>query len=226
MRNNVKMSLKSPVIFIILCIIFSIQVNAQDHLWQTVSIPEICSFQIPDSLELQSGTYKIFNDTYEKIVYKIISSPERVIAQPKGINAFDPQALKLYSRVIVETTRGKKGDYNKLNTSLSVSKEELLEIDAMYKKEIQKSASIMTTKSTKMELLSWQPAKIVKINGVDIFKIAYTRSINDAPPVIVNMYLIQNNDLFHSITISWRINEKNLWSSDFSKIINTFSFNN
>jgi hypothetical protein len=89
---------------------------------------------------------------------------------------------------------------------------------------MQKSASQSTAKGMKMEILSWQPTKIVRISGVDALKITYTRSINDGPQAIVNIYTVQNNDFMHRITISYRLSEESLWANDLARVINTFKF--
>jgi hypothetical protein len=197
---------------------------AQDQTWQTVSIPGICTYQIPPSVEIQKGTYKEFNDKLRGLVLEIETSAERVVAQPKGINSFDPQARKRYCRIIVETDRGQLGEYESLDTPLAVSEEELRELDTFLKQQMQKEAAMYTAKKMKMDLLSWQPARIVRVNGVDALKTTYIRSINDGQPAIVNIYCIQNNDCLHKITISYRLSEKTLWASDLDKIIDTFKF--
>ena len=94
----------------------------------------------------------------------------------------------------------------------------------MLKQGIQQGAALSTSTGMKMTILSWQPAKIVRINGVDAFRTTYTRSMNDAPPVMVNMYMIQNNDCMHTITISYRVAEKGMWATDLGKVIDTFRF--
>lgn len=197
---------------------------AQNQVWQTVSIPGICIYQLPPSVEIQSGTYKECSDKIAGLILKIETSPDRVIAQPKGINDFQLQALAHYCRVIVETDRGRCGEYESLGSPLAVSEEELRGIDSTLKRQMQQTAAISTAKGMKMELLSWQLTKVVKVNGVDALKITYTRSMNDGPPAIVNMYLVQNNDCMHRITISYRLSEKKLWANDLEKVIYTFRF--
>ena len=41
---------------------------AQNQTWQTVSIPGICTYQIPTSVEIQKGAYKELNDTLHGLV--------------------------------------------------------------------------------------------------------------------------------------------------------------
>lgn len=201
--------------------------QAQETTWETVSIPGLCTFQIPPTVEIQKGTYKRITDQFQKVILEIDESPDRVVVQPKGINDFDPVALKKYCRIIVETRRGTKGDYAKLDEPLSVSEAELKEFDKELRNQTeQQTVSILNAKGVKMTILSWQPAKITRVNGVDALVITYTRSINDAPSVLVQVYMmIQNNDVMHTIAISYRESEKDIWADDLGRVINTFKFN-
>jgi len=210
----------------ILFVVFStvLASQAQDATWETVSIPGICTYQIPPTVEIQKGTYKRISDQFRKNVLEISDSPDRVVAQPKGINDFDPVALKRYCRIIVETERGSKGDYAKLDEPLVVSEAELRELEQEMKSQFKKAAELSTTKGMKMTILSWQPLKVVRVNGVDALLATYSRSMNDAPAVLVRIYKVQNNDCFHAVTISYRENEKDLWATDLDKVIDTFKF--
>ncbi len=218
------MRLTTAAIVILCLACLSQPAVAQGQLWQNVSIPEICSYQIPPTVEIQKGTYKQINEKFLGKMLEIAISPDCVVAQPKGINSFDPQALKRYCRIIVETERGACGEYEALDAPFTVSPAELREVDAMLKQQMKQTAALSTAKGMKMKLLSWQPAKIVNVNGATALRTTYTRSMNDAPPVLVNMYMIQNNDRMHTITISYRVAEKNIWAADLGKVINTFKF--
>jgi len=198
--------------------------QSDNRQWEVVSVPGICTFQIPPTVEIQKGTYKKANDQFRKAILQIVTSPNHVMAQPRGINDLDPVALKQYCRIIVETERGSKGDYARLDEPLAVSGLELTEIDGQLRKQIEQGAVLSTSKGMKMNILSWQPAKIVRLSGVYALRATYTRTINDAPTVIVNMYTIQNNDAMHRITISYRESEKDRWAEDLERVLGTFKF--
>lgn len=211
------------VVMILLAGVLATQ--AQETTWETVSIPGICTFQIPPTVEVRKGTYKRINDQFKKMVLEIIESPDRVVAQPKGINDLDPVALKKYSQIFVETERGTKGDYAILDEPLLISEAELKELDKELKNLYeQQTIAVTNANGMKMTIFSWQPLKIVRVNGVDALVITYTRGINDAPPVLVQVYSIQNNDVIHSITISYHEFEKDIWADDFRRVINSFKF--
>ena len=89
---------------------------------------------------------------------------------------------------------------------------------------MEKAAAFLTSKGMKMTVTSWQPAKVVRVNGVDALRTTYTRRMNDAPPVLVNMFMIQNNDRMHRITVSYRVAETEKWARDLDKVADTFKF--
>jgi hypothetical protein len=197
--------------------------HAQDETWQTVSIPGICTYQIPPTVEIQKGMYKEMM-TQARQILEISTSPDHVVAQPKGINDFDPIALKRYCRIIVESEKGAKGEYLKLGNRLIASAEELREIDKIFKSGAQQQMAQLTSRGMKSALVSWQPTKIVRINGVDAFLTTYTRIVNDDAPALVRMYMIQNNDAMHTIIISYREAASYLWADDLNRVIGTFKF--
>lgn len=199
-------------------------VLAQDETWETVSIPGICTFQIPATVELQKGTYKKIVDQFRKSIMEVDTASDSVVAQPKGSNDFDPAALRLYCRVIVDTERGAQGDYGKLDEPMALSELEVEELDRELISQMQQAAALSASKGIQMTVLSLQGAKITRVNGVDALLVTYTKSLNDAPPVLVRMYKIQNNDCLHTITISYRESESNLWAADLGRVIGTFKF--
>lgn len=194
---------------------------AQDATWETVSIPGTGTYQIPPSLEIQAGVYKRFSDKFRRTVLEIETSPDRVVAQPKGINTRDPTAMKRYCRVIVETAQG---HYSKLDEPITLSPTELNSHDKERKDEFQQAAIQSATKGMEVKILSWEPSKIVRVNGIDAVVTTFTRTLNNGPPVLVREYTINNNDRFHRITISYRELEKEIWASDLDKILQTFKF--
>lgn len=200
----------------------SLAVQAQGTNWETVSIPGICTYQIPPTLEIQAGKYKTISDQFHKKILEITHTPDSVVAQPKGINVFNQKALKRYCRVMVETRRGKAGDNPKLDEPMAVSAADLREVNESYKSNIYNSAAAL--KGMKMKILSWLGTKVARVNGVDAILATYTRSVNDAEPVMVRMYTIANNDAVHTITISYRESERQLWANDLNKVVESFKF--
>jgi hypothetical protein len=191
--------------------------------WQTVSVPGVCTFQIPPTLELQGGAYRRVADVIREVWEVPKAAVDRVVAQPAGINRFDAAALKRYARVIVKTEHGVSGDYPRLTDPLAFSEEEMDAIDEQIQREARQGAET-SIGGNEMAILSSQHVKLVRIAGIDALMHEYTRTVNDAPPVLVRAYWIFNNDRVHLVTVSWRISEADLWSSDLERVIQSFKF--
>jgi hypothetical protein len=140
-----------------------------------------------------------------------------LFSQKGSIN--DPVAMGHYCRVIVETDRGEEGEYPTITQKLKLSNREIDAIDQQVKSQTFRLASQAGGK-----ILSWEPFQIVSVNGVDMFKFGYSRSLKNASPVAVSVYSVQNNDVTHRITISYRESEKHLWASDLARILKSFKF--
>lgn len=208
----------------LLIFLFSTQLMASANIWQTVSIPMVCTFQIPPSMEIQKGLYKEISNTINRKM-QISFDEDRVIIQQKHLNEHDKKAFQNYARIIVETDYGQAGEYGNIDTRIKASKVELQELDNIFRKEMEKSLfKINSTTAMNMKIISWTPLKIVQINGVSMIKIQYTRSVKGGPEALVNMFVIQNNDRMHRITVSYRLSEANKWKNDLDKVIYTFKF--
>lgn len=192
--------------------------------WETVSVPGICTFQIPPSMELQAGKYRELMDQFRTLTLQVTDSGNRVVAQQKGLNALDPAALARYARVIVETRTESKGDFNTLGDPLALSRTEVEEFDAEIKKTVEQEAAQSTAAGFRMELKTWGGTRVVRVNGVDCLLTEYSRSVNVAPPASVCLYMFMNNDRMHTVSVSYRTTESDVWATDLEKIVTTFQF--
>jgi len=210
---------------LLLLFFWSAQLFSSTNNWQKVSIPTICTFKIPNSMEIQAGTFKEqTDDLYKKM--QIPFNESSVVIQQKQLNEYNKKAFQNFARILVETDYGNPGDYENISTRIKASKVELRELDNIFKKEVEESFyKINSTGTMNMKLLSWTPVSIVQINGVSMIKLQYTRTVNNAPAALVNLFVVQNNDRMHWITVSYRQVDANLWKNDLDKVIYTFKFN-
>lgn len=212
--------------YIISFLVLTVSLNASTANWQTVSMPNICTFKIPSSMEIQSGVIKFFFDKVHKEILELPTDPNRVIAQQKHLNNANKKAFKSYARIIIDTEYGRKGDYEKISTQYTVSTFELRELNGIFRQEVEAEFENINTKGKMiMQLISWYPTKLVQINGVSMIHIRYSRTVNNGPEALVNMYIVQNNDRMHRITISYRLQNTKLYKDDLAKVIDTFKFN-
>lgn len=192
--------------------------------WETVSVPGICTFQIPPTMELQAGKYRAVMDQYRTQVLQVTDSGNRVVAQQKGLNQLDPTARSRYARVIVETQTESTGDFNRLGEPLPLARSEVEEIDDAIKSAVLQEAAQSTAAGFRTELTSWGGIRVVRVNGIDCLLTKYSRSVNGAPAANVCIYKLMNNDRMHTVSVSYRTTEADLWADDLDKIITTFQF--
>lgn len=192
--------------------------------WETISVPGICTFQIPSTMEIKAGKFKEVSDQHLARIYEITEERHRVVAQQAGLNALSDMARAKYARIIVETQIATPGEFERLGDPLPLSVEEVRRIDATIKLGIDKEINQTTAAGTNAKIISWDGTRIVRVNGIDCILTTYRRAINSAPPVIVRVYRFMNNDRIHIVSISYRETERELWANDLDKAVSTFHF--
>lgn len=198
---------------------------AQDPSWSMVSIPETCSFRIPPTMELQEGAYRVLSDAYRGRHFQANSATARNVIQQKGLNANDASAKSRYVRIIIETQTAKRGDYLVLGSSLSeFQQSDIAELDSIAKMAFQREIDQATAAGLQPKLKSWSGTRIVSLNGVECFVTEYTRALGTSPDVFVQLYRIMNNDRMHSVSVSYRLQERAIWEADLATLINSLHF--
>lgn len=187
-------------------------------------LKDIGYISIPSTMEIQSGNYKKFAEKYQeeygkKFGYEI--SDNRIVFQQKGLNTGDKSAFTSYARVILETTIGNYGDFEKLTTKLTATASELAELNNQLKSQIEQSFI-----GTGLKLISWYGVSIATINGRTALKISYLRQLNDNPYVTVSMYQFHNNDRMHQLTLSYRQQDSDTWKTAYANILTSFKITN
>ena len=183
------------------CILIATISFSQSTDFENYRIIEVGSISIPNNMEIQSGNFKKLSETYQKEMSKKFGyevSDNRIVFQQKGLNDLEKQGFASYVRVILETEIGNFGDFDKLTNKLTATPQEISEISKEFKNQFQKSFA-----GTSLKLITWYGVSIVTINGRTTLKLSYVRQLDDKPYVVVNMYRFQNNDRFHSLTLSY-----------------------
>lgn len=183
--------------------------------WERIHINNLGCFDLPPTMEVQKGKYKEGLDAEKQ---KLGINASQLTAQPKGLNEFGKTESGKYARVIVETTFGSAGDFEKLNFDISAySAEYISELNSQFKQQIQQSFY-----STGLKLVEWYPFRVEKINGMSCMHVSYKRQLLDKPAVLVHQYYFQNNDRMHHLTLSYRFSEAEYWKADFERILKSF----
>jgi len=105
--------------------------------WEKIYIKNLGSFDLPPTMEVQKGKYNEFLEEVKKIKGYDAS---QLTAQQKGLNEFGKESFEKYARVIVETTLGFNGDFEKYNFNIiEVTQSDITILNSIYKQQIQQS---------------------------------------------------------------------------------------
>lgn len=183
--------------------------------WTKYEIEGFGEIIIPPEMEVQKGIYKEMGEKFRKM--NGLEDPQ-IVFQQSGLNDFEADAKASYARVLLKTSIDKPGAFERLY-NLSASKNELKEANDMLKEQLEKAM-----KKQGMDLVEWYPLEIKKVNGAPALYNSYIRkSVSNPSNVYVRMYQFQNHDRGHSITLSYRISEKEKWSPIYDKIISSIN---
>lgn len=192
--------------------------------WTLYEIENIGQLAIPSTLELRDDNSftalaaDIIHDSY--VTHKKIEmTKSQLVFQPKGSNELDKEAFSKYSRILINYNKGEYGDFYKWNEKYEFTDSEYKELDEYFKDEVVTPMSLMNIK-----LINWYPLEFGNVNGLSYIKISFTRQMANNPIVKVVGYKFFNTDEAVEITLSYRLSESEIWESDFSNVINTFSF--
>lgn len=192
--------------------------------WNTVSLPGICEYQIPPTMELQAGIYRELATQIHTQVLQVLDTSKRIVSQQKGLNTLNKDAFSKYARVVVEYKPDTDEYAQLLSNPFIIDRDFISDIDAEMKSLIIHEAARSTAAGLPVEITSWDGVQVVAVNGLTSLKATYSRSIKGKPPVSVRSFRIPHNDMILSVTISYRISEANLWESDLDNVIKTFIF--
>jgi len=186
-----------------------------DTNWIIVDIESMGSIYLPSEMEIQKGKYKKLNDK----VYEIFGIESKsVVFQQNGLNEFSKDALSSYARILIKTEITKKNEYPNLYESNIMSERELNGIGIFIIDGLRKEYSKQNIK-----IIKGFGTSEVTINKMTAIKTSLERKMGDNPNVMVNMYQFLNNDRMHSLTFSYRVNDKEKWEKIFEKVLNTLS---
>lgn len=187
--------------------------NNFDTSWIIVDIESMGSIYLPSEMEIQKGKYKKLNDK----LYEIIGNESKsVVFQQKGLNEFSKDAYNSYARILIKTEITKENDYPNLYESNIMSERELKEIGMFIIDGLRKEYSKQNIK-----IIKGFGTSEVTVNKMTAIKTSLERKMGDNPNVMVNMYQFLNKDRMHSLTFSYRSNDKEKWEKIFEKVLNT-----
>lgn len=192
--------------------------------WDVVVVPDVCTFQIPDNMEVQNSTIREFNEVVvARSFLSVKANPNRVVAQQSGLNDLDKEARSDYCRVIVETEHGEKDDYPRLTEPLLFTPDDLRDLSERTRLEFIEAFS-KASHVAQARLLTWNHTKIVRVNGVDSLHTSYVRQLGDRPPVVTSIYTFYNYDRMHRVTMAYQQIHSDKWEDVFGMILCSIKF--
>ena len=195
------------LLFSFLCSLTSI---AQETKFSTVKIEGFGSIGLPSNMEIQGGVYKELSDRIKEINGVNAS---KVIFQQKNLNSLDGSSMQTYARVFIRTETGTAGEFKKLSEALTQAEAD--EVNSTFKSQIESEAPRANAK-----VLEWHKAITSTLNGHNAIKYGYKRQIGTNKPVLVEVFMLQNNDRLHIVTFEYRLDDNN-WSTTFTSIKTT-----
>lgn len=210
-------------IFFIVLLTLTAKLSLGQQTMENYLLKDIGSISIPTNMELQNNN-KTGSEFYPKEAVRksgFEASNNRVVFQEKAIDADVKNEYSTYARVILKTTLGNEGDFEKLTTKLAMTPAELATLDAQLKSEIEQSFT-----GTGVKLVSWYGIRIMTVNGRTALNVSYLRQLDNQPHVTVSIYQFNNNDRVHKLTLSYTSQDAVKWSPLFSKILTSFTITN
>ncbi len=186
--------------------------------WETVDIPDVCSFQIPPTMEIQDDS-SMLGQLGESVRKTVGSKTPEVVIQPRNLNS--QPSNESYCRIIVHTVHGSDNEFLPIHQKLRFTPLELAEIDSALRVETERAQI-----GSLIDFESWVPASVVRLSGIDALKHSYTRSsVGKADsPVIVQVWSVQNGNRLHRLWVAFRQSEQGRWEQDCQRIIESFYF--
>jgi hypothetical protein len=207
--------------YLLIFLAFNSFVQSQN--WKTYVLTGIGKISIPPTLELRdenSLVQKIYDHTINQIekTYNIEFPPATMTFQPVGLNLNGKS--ENYSRIILTTSKSKKNEYPESRYLFTIGETEKNKLEEFFKTE-----TVNSLRKINIEVLKWFKPEIININGISAYKMSYNRRLGSNPVVYVEVYKIFNNDMSIDLTLSYRVEESEIWSSDFSQVIKKLYIN-
>jgi len=173
--------------------------------WSTIDVEQFGTIRIPSQLEIQHGQQAEVMKQLNKRIGKSNPQESRLVVQPRGMSRFEPQALRWYFRLIIESEPEQESDKLDLNELRQAGPLALALVGQHLKSEI----SQVMGKS----LLEMSPVEIKTIDRRPALYwwIRRRSTVPTRPPVVVHNYRVSSDARMHRIQVAWRVTETDRW---------------
>lgn len=206
--------MKNAIYIIIITNIFFIwqpyKLNAQNE--KLVTVINCCSFTLPDDLEVQSGSWKKFNDNIAKKIGKEYQS-DKLWLQQIGLNKYEKEAYNHYVRMSFSITELEENSFLNPTEKPDLSVDDLNYMDSIY------DITIKNYKLTK--ILSIEKSVICKIGKYYSIKKVFTSKMEDKPTKKTIKHIIYGNYKIYYVEIEYWVSDYEKYKEAINAVINT-----
>ena len=191
----------------------AMQVNDANH-WESHTFFNAFSVKVPVTVELQTKDSPYVRQITSK-GYQ--SQDDVVVFHQKGLGNLNQKAQKQYCRIMFSYYQGVSGDFLRRTETEVLNAEYDQLLREMVIGEIGPNGRLMGTIN-----YQW-----VRINNANAILVSYKRTGNNFDttiPVNCKMLIIQDNNRFVKMMLSYREKEANLWADDFEQVLRSFEW--
>jgi len=171
--------------------------------WKRTTIAGVGTIDVPPSLEVQEGQLR-----------EMSGSSYGLVLQQKGLNAQTQSSLGTYVRVMVESfPADSPGDFRRAGTKIKYTSAELEELSTALR---------MQAEMPDITILQWDKPRVVEVNGVTAVCVEYSRAYKSNTPAKVAIYMFEDYDRIHKLTMSYRVSEREMWAAALQGVLQSF----
>ncbi len=193
----------------------AMQVNDANH-WKSHTFFNAFSVKVPVTVELQTKDSPYVRQITSR-GYQF--QDDVVVFHQKGLGNLNQKAQKQYCRIMFSYYQGVPGDFLRRTETEVLDAEYDQLLREMVIGEIGPNGRLMGTIN-----YQW-----VRINNANAILVSYRRTGNNFDttiPVNCKMLIIQDNNRFVKMMLSYREKEANLWADDFEQVLRSFEWKN
>lgn len=210
----------------ILCLLvfcFSIQAKTKNKVdWTTYTILEMATIKIPNSVEFRERGS--FADSLANLI-KNWDFRARGLSTPNYEYVFwPPRPTNTYARIMILLEESEFFEFMQKLSDTEIrninNSEDMRLLSESWKKEAIDEMSALQMKMIKWNQIVYRKNK----NNICYLHNSFIRQWADKPPVYVSKCTFYKNGVQMTITLSYRLSERQLWESDFNEVIDSFRF--
>lgn len=177
------------------------QTNSAEGEWETYSIPEVCSFAIPNTLEVRSNESfygKFVKAMYQSSLFEMLCDDcdlfldqYSIVLEPKGLNDSPKsdeyhKASQSYARIMLHFS------YDEIiqEDIVELTESDLRELDQIWCNEIKREYDCLYENIPTSGQLKWYPLSKKSISGLQALVVKYDRPALEGGDTHVEIYKI------------------------------------